>query len=277
MTTLLCIGDIAIDLYVATGRRHVGGISFNVAWNAWEHGMDARVYSAVGSDDEGRSILRSLERSRFPSDGIVTRNGVTAQQRIVLGDDGERVFDGYQAGVLSTLSCDDLSGIPLNSFGALHVPLSDGLEALFDFVAHDVQGVTKIADISPDGPQGDDLLGAVERYADRFDLLFIGGRKEDLGYVREVSGLHPERVFVVTLGRHGVVAFHGDSAYEQRAMSVARVVDITGCGDGFQGAFIARWLMNRDDIADALCGGVTQGAKVAALQGATSCVIEDPL
>lgn len=275
MRSLACIGDVAVDFYVTIPRRHLGGISFNVAWNAREHGVDARVYSVVGTDTDGDAVLETFARRGLSNDGIVVREGITAQQRILITSDGERVFDGYRTGVLSSFCLDDLRTLDPRKIDALHIPLSDGLEALFDGVATAVHGVSKIADLSIDGPNPGGLQAAVTRYAECFDLLFIGGRSEHLSPIRELSLTHPEKVFVLTLGSKGVVSFRGGEALEQGAIPVDQVVDTTGCGDGFQGAFIARWLANRNDIRGALEAGVAQGAKVASFLGATQCVIEN--
>ena len=275
MRSLACIGDVAVDFYVTIPRRHLGGISFNVAWNAREHGVDARVYSVVGTDTDGEAVLETFARRGLSSEGLVVREGVTAQQRILIKSDGERVFDGYRTGVLSSFSPDDLRKLDPRRIDALHIPLSDGLEALFDGVATTVRGVPKIADLSIDGPNPGGLQVTVTRYAEYFDLLFIGGRSEHLSPIRELSLTHPEKVFVLTLGSKGVVSFRGGEALEEEAISVERVVDTTGCGEGFQGAFIARWLANRNDIRGALEAGVAQGAKVASFLGATQCAIEE--
>ena len=271
MFSLACIGDVAVDNYVTIARRYVGGISFNVAWNARAYGVDARVCSAVGTDPDGVAVLETLAQRGVPCDQIRVRDGRTAEQRILIKPDGERVFDGYRTGVLSSLSVQDLAEWNLYQFDALHIPLSDGLEALFDSIAHDVRGVIKIADLSVDGPNQGGLHAAVQRYAECFDLIFVGGRREDLLYVHEISRIHPQTLFVLTLGSKGVVAFHGGEPYEQGALPVDQVVDTTGCGDGFQGACIARWLAQRGDIRGAIEAGIAQGAKVASFLGATKC------
>ena len=274
MTSVLCIGDIAVDFYVTLSRMHVGGISFNVAWNIRECGADAHVCSAIGTDEDGTAVLRALLERNVPRDAIFVRDGRTAQQRILINSEGERIFDGYRAGVLSTLSPADLDAVDISRFHALYIPLSDGLESLFEAVARDVQGITKVADLSADGPNPGGLRAAVSRYAESFDLLFIGGQDEDRSHVAEIARRYPDKVLVLTLGSKGAVALHGEATFEQAAMTVEHVVDTTGCGDGFQGAFIAHWLSNRDDIPAALRAGVTQGAKVASFLGATQCVIE---
>ncbi|MEY4669708.1 MAG: hypothetical protein RL518_2407 [Pseudomonadota bacterium] len=274
MISLACIGDIAVDLYVTIPKSYVGGISFNVAWNAREHGVDARVYSAIGTDNEGMAVRETLARTGFPTDSLLVREGATARQRIVITPEGERVFDGYRAGVLSTLSVRDLSGCGLDRCTAVHIPLSDGLEELFDSVAFDLHGVTKIADLSIDGPNQGGLEASAQRYARCFDLLFVGGRPEHRVVIEDLSRTYPDRVFVLTLGRDGVVAFQGGASFVEDARPVEQVVDTTGCGDGFQGAFIARWLADRSDIRSALVAGVMQGAKVASFLGATQCVID---
>ena len=276
MTCVACIGDVSIDMYVTHARRYVGGISFNIAWNLRECGAEAKVFSAIGNDDDGAAVMRTFASRDISALGVLVREGLTAQQRIIVTPSGERIFDGYRIGVLQSLCLGDFSTIRLNKFDALHIPLSDGLEALFDACAREVHGVLKIADLSVDGPNVGGLRGSVERYAEYFDLLFVGGGIHDASYIQELARSRPQHAFVLTLGREGAICFQGHSAYRQEALAVNSVVDTTGCGDGFQAAFIARWLADRDDIPSALHAGAAQGARVASYLGATPCVIAEP-
>jgi fructoselysine 6-kinase len=216
-----------------------------------------------------------LTRRDFSTSGICIREGLTAEQRIVISPQGERIFDGYRAGVLSTLSLKDLARVDLSRFEALHVPLSDGLEDLFNAAAHQVTNITKIADLSVDGPNGGMLIASVRQYLPYFDLLCIGGRREDTQGIAELANSFPEKTLILTLGKDGAMCFHDGVSYEQQAIPVSHVVDTTGCGDGFQAAFIAHWLINKNDIQSALRAGAAQGAKVAAIFGATDCMIAE--
>jgi len=275
MKSVACIGDIGLDVYVDVPLTKIGGISFNVAWTLRQHEVDAHVFSLIGNDREGRALVQTLEHRHIPTQGLVRRDGSTAMQRIVINAEGERVFDGYRAGVLSDFACSDLPRSRLAHFDALHVPLSDGLENLFESVALEIDGITKIGDFSIDGPNPGGLLASVERYARYFDLLCVGGRSEDARNIASLARVHREKVFVVTLGSKGVVSFRGDDVYEQGARPVSTVVDTTGCGDGFQGAFIAQWLADRGDIPKALHAGVMRGAQVASFLGANECGFDE--
>ncbi len=237
--------------------------------------MSSHMVSAVGDDEDGATVLRALSTRDISVEDIVVRKGATARQRIIVNPNGERVFDGYRTGVLATLGSRDIPFSSLSHFDALHVPLSDGLEALFDAVAQQVTGIIKIADLSMDGPNGQGLQASVERYLPYFDLVCIGGKYDDLGWVKERAASFPHKTVVLTLGSRGAVCLRGREIYEQEAVPVSKVVDTTGCGDGFQAAFIARWLADRDDIRGALSAGVAQGGKVASIFGATECIIED--
>lgn len=274
MTSVACIGDIALDFYVELSRKQVGGISFNVAWNLRQLGVDAHVFSLIGNDTDGVALLKAISQRGFSTDAVMIRDGLTAEQRITVNCHGERIFDGYRTGVLSSLCLSDLPLTRLAHFDALHIPLSDGLESLFDSVARQAIGVTKIADLSIDGPNPEGLRSSVERYAPFFDLLFIGGKSELIPFVANLAGAYPDKVLILTLGSKGAIGFRGRAVYEEAAIPLTQIVDTTGCGDGFQAAFIARWLDDTDDIPRALKAGVEQGAKIASHLGATDCVVE---
>jgi sugar/nucleoside kinase (ribokinase family) len=274
MAKVACIGDIAIDDYVNLNVRFVGGISFNVAWNLSRLGVGAEVFSAVGYDRGGAEVLTAVAHTGLSTRTISRFPGVTARQRIIVSDGGERKFDGYTPGVLSQLSDHIVvDQLPLERFDAVHVPLSDGMELLFQSVAHKSSPCKKIADFSVDATVNGGLETSLTNFCPYFDLVFIGGSSEDEILVRRLAQEYPSRIFVLTLGRLGSRGFKGPEEYFQEAVPVERVADSTGCGDAFQAGFITHWLSDLLDVKSALHAGAIYAAKVAGRIGATECIL----
>jgi ribokinase len=79
------------------------------------------------------------------------------------------------------------------------------------------------------------------------------------------------RAVVVTLGARGAMLFQHHRAPHTAAPPPVAVVDTTGAGDAFTGAFAARWVADADAAA-ALAWGVAAGALACTAKGAAvSC------
>jgi len=74
---------------------------------------------------------------------------------------------------------------------------------------------------------------------------------------------------VVTLGAQGAVLFEHHRPPLKAAPPKVNVVDTTGAGDAFTGAFAARWATS-GDTASALAWGVTAGALACTSKGAAA-------
>ena len=83
--------------------------------------------------------------------------------------------------------------------------------------------------------------------------------------VRELAGL-TRRGAIITLGEHGAVGCADGEVVEAPAPAVD-VVDTTGAGDAFCGAFAA-WLASGSAFADAVRAGVQSGALAVTRAGA---------
>jgi ribokinase len=86
-----------------------------------------------------------------------------------------------------------------------------------------------------------------------------------LGIARRLRELGPTSV-VITLGGDGAVAAIGDDLVRVPAPPV-KVVDTTGAGDAFCGAFAARLAGGRDAVS-ALKAGIAAGSLAVTVEGA---------
>ena len=73
-------------------------------------------------------------------------------------------------------------------------------------------------------------------------------------------------IFLLTFGEHGSVAYHRGRVFEQPAITVDQVIDTTGCGDCYQGHFVAEYLRS-SDIAQAMQKASIEAAKVTGYVG----------
>lgn len=268
---LACIGDVGIDDYANLGSRRLGGIALNVAASARAGGLAVSLVSALGDDLAGAAALRAIEPLDLDRSRLRRLLGRTARQAIHLEPSGERRFTGYDAGVLTDWRLDAADLAFLAAHDAVFAPLADGLEAIFDQIANLRGPAVKAADFSVDSTlaDGSSLEESLRRYASAFDVATIGGRREHLRLVEALARKQPETLFVLTLGAEGALAFRRGERFSQPAVPVAQVVDTTGCGDAFQGAFLAAYLQNRC-IPDALLAGAQRAAVVIGHAGSTT-------
>jgi fructoselysine 6-kinase len=273
---LACVGDIGTDNYTNLGLRKPGGIAFNVAFNALACGLDASIASAIGTDSEGDALSTLLADLGLDTSAVRRLGGRTARQDIDVERDGERRFVGYDKGVLTDwhLGDEDLSSIAAHD--AVFVPLTDGMEGVFAAVAQITGPAIKAADFSidyefADFERADNVLA---RNCAAFDVNFLGGCHELVSMVERLAERHPARIFVLTLGAEGAIAFHQGKRYAEPAPSIRRVVDTTGCGDAFQAAFLATFAAT-GDVPASLGAGAARAAVAITHLGSTTLTLRD--
>ncbi len=273
MSKVACIGDFSIDYYVNQERYFLGGISLNVASNLSSLEISTDLYSTLGNDLLGDQCLKLLASTPF-AHSMTRLSGQTTIQRIILTASGERQFDGYTVGVLADFA-KNIKNLPLvfEQYDLIHVPLSDGIENIFEHIAKLEYSGKKAADFSIDANLSEDLISILKRYSNYFDLIFIGGDLALKPVIQSLALQYPEKTFVLTQGKDGADSFYHGVCLHQPAISVPAVVDTTGCGDAFQSGFIASWLKSPQDHGRALALGAKQAASIIGRIGATNLEI----
>ena len=61
-------------------------------------------------------------------------------------------------------------------------------------------------------------------------------------------------LFVLTLGVDGSIAYKSGKEFTYEAVKVEKVIDTTGCGDSYQGAFITDYIINGDILSSMKAG-----------------------
>lgn len=266
---IVSVGDIGIDYYENIQIKKPGGIAFNFAVNAVKNNIDCSLVSAIGEDWDGEKIKKLLQTLHFDISHLHQMKGKTAQQKINLKENGERVFVGYNPGVLSKWYLNKANINFILEHQIVYVPLSDGLEDIFDKIAN-LQGITKVVDLSQDYEFADfeSKNNLITKYCINFDIIFIGGNENLIVQVKMLSTKYPKKLFILTLGNKGSFAFQNGKSYFQKAYKVNKVIDTTGCGDAFQAAFTVSYFAN-NNIKNALEFGSKQAASIASHVGST--------
>ena len=271
---IAAVGDVVLDQYLpaAEAEGRLGGISVNFARCARLAGAHVELYGAIGTDDRARRLAGELALAGLDAH-VRSIPGPSALQKIRLAPDGERIFCGFDPGILAgyRLSAAELG--ELSSFDVVALTCSAELGQVFDQVVQADLGARalKVADFSQESPGGDPDRPEtwVRPHLDRLAVAFVGGRPDFLEPLRLLSE-STDTVLVLTVGAAGAHALHRGRALHQP--SVARtIVDTTGCGDAFQGAFTATYF-GGGSLEQALAAGADCAAVVAGRIGAAPTV-----
>jgi sugar/nucleoside kinase (ribokinase family) len=261
--TFLVVGDVGLDEYLDEPAPRPGGCALNVACALASEGARAALAGPIGPD--GASLVEEAGRRGVDASLVTTSQGSTPRQRIHLRADGEREFRGYAAGVLRDWRPDAALTAAVRAASLVYVPAFDVTETL----ARDLLGQART--VAVDLMNLRDLTdGFIALACARATVVFAG-----LDAARDAMRIEALRdaraLVVVTLGAAGARAFADGKTFAVDAAPVpgGRVVDTTGCGDAFAGAFLAARERGAS-IVDALEAGSKRGASTAAHRGALS-------
>jgi fructoselysine 6-kinase len=226
-----CVGDNCIDIYQNTNSWYCGGNPVNVGIYVIRSGDSASYIGAVGTDEYGQFMLDSLKTHHMDISHVKVLPGETAQTQINLVK-GERVFCGYREGVLADfkLNNEDIDFIATHDimvtgrWGKIQDQLSEikarGIPIAFDFA-------TKL---------GDEIY---EKAVTQVDYAFFSGEEDGIDVRNRLRSICASgaKIAVCTLGRHGSLAFDGNT-FTEFGIIACKVKDTMGAGDSYIAGFL---------------------------------------
>ena len=252
MKRIICIGHAALDRIYRVEAfpkapskvraiEHVesgGGMAANAAATIAKLGGKAELWSRVGDDDAGVKIRGGLKSAGVDVRSVQSfEEGRTSTSAIIVDDAGERLIVGARDINMPA----GTSWLPLERISGAAAVLGDvrwleGLRAAFDRARK--EGIPTILDAD---------LGAREALADVLPLtdyaIFSAPALEDFApqpdvdaRLRRVLELGPRHAGV-TLGPAGYRWIDADGSAGEQSGFAVDVVDTTGAGDAFHGAF----------------------------------------
>jgi len=268
MKKILALTCCCVDVFPERGNIIAGGNALNVAANCSKTGKaDAFLMGNIGTDLYSEKIKEMADKYRINRDRLYEIDGESASNKVYLTADGDRYFkdDSWTSGVYQDykISIHDETFMRsfMRSFGAVATTFND------PNFAHilEIRGTSDFllsVDFLDHTPKDEwsDYLCAI-------DLFFISGKSESLPLLKKWSAKYPETVFVATLGENGSIAYKNGDEYTCEAVKVEKVVDTTGCGDSYQGAFIVDYMIN-EDVLSAMKAGSEAAAVTLSFVGA---------
>ena len=218
-------------------------------------GLEPTYIGAVGNDDNGELIRDELTNRSVDVSHLAIRDSSNAFAVILLHDaHGERVVLWDRTSVLD-LEPEEIDPDVIRGARLLHVDdVDEGAAILAASIAREA-GIPVTSDIERIGARTGELLAAVsipifaehvlEELTGEKDfergLRKIQAQKASTAADRKGPRRISEDMTCVTLGSRGAMLLAGDRIYRVTGIPVD-VVDSTGAGDVFRGAFIAALL-----------------------------------
>ncbi len=226
-----------------------GGPAATATVAAARLGLRTGFLGGVGDDERGSAILAAFAHEGVDIAGMVRRTGAESPAAFCWTDssNGHRSIVWTRGSVLP-LTPEEVAPARIESARLLHLDGHQTAAALRAAQIARAAGVTVALDAGTIVPEIDRLLAlcdiiiASEKFMERHI-----GTEDPEDAVRKLfqAGCAGCKFSAVTLGSRGSVGFDGQRLYRQPAFSVP-VVDTTGAGDVFHGAFACGFLRGGD-------------------------------
>jgi len=260
---ILALSCCCVDFFPEKNIINVGGNALNVAVSCVKTGKaDVSLMGNIGKDKYAEEIIKTVDKYKINRQKLYMVDGATAHNKIYLTDEGEKYekSDSWTNGVYADFRLTDENVAYMKTFDAVASTLNDpNFKHTLD-VRRNAHFLLSM-DFLDHAPKDE-----WENYFPAIDLFFISGKNEYSPLLKKWSEKY-NTVFVSTLGAHGSIVYKNGIEYSCEAVKVEKVVDTTGCGDSYQGAFIVDYLIN-GDILSAMKAGSQSAAVTLSHVGA---------
>lgn len=253
---ILALSCTCVDIYPEKQKENAGGNALNLAANcAKADNTDVYIMGNVGNDRYGKIIMEIAKKHHVNYEHLHIIEGKSATHIINISRDGERYFteSSWDGGVYENYRVDIEDAVFMQSMDAVATTIYDpDFNGILDMRRK--SNFLLAVDF-----HDEKLNNAWERYFDVIDLFFWSAEKSQLYILCEWSKKF-DTTFIATLGKDGSVAYKNGIEFVREAEKVQQIVDTTGCGDSYQGAFIAEYVTNFD-----IGRAMKKGSEAAAL------------
>lgn len=247
-----------------TGRRTLyGGQVATTLATCASLGLRAAYIGAFGNDPDGAALRRALEQ-RGVDTGFCVERPVRTRSAVILVDEhtGDRTVLWERDRDLD-LRAEEIPADVIASARALHVDDTDRAATIVASRIARRAGIPVTSDFDQINAAASDLLAAVSVpiLAESMPAALTG--ETDLERALRALWRPEYQMICVTQGARGAMMLAGDRVYRSPAFAVT-VVDSTGAGDVFRGAFIAAML--RGDSPSQILRFANAAAAVACMR-----------
>ncbi len=257
---MIAVGDNVVDCYLEEQQFYPGGNAINVAVNAKRRGMEAVSYIGIfGNDNKANHIKNCLEQEKIDFSRSRNVYAPSAQPRVTLDKDGDRIFvpgpkNSSQHLFKLKLTIEDLYFI--SNFHVCHTSCYSSLE-------DELPKIAENCDISFDFSEYNDI-SYIKKVAPYIKYAFFSGSRfsdEEINSLQTLCHECGTEIVGITLGSNGACFSNKNQQYHQ-AIKEVNVIDTMGAGDSFIAGFLTSYLQ-KQNIEEAL--------KFAAESAAITC------
>jgi len=281
---IVVVGSINMDLVVRTAAMPApgqtvlghnfstipGGKGANQAVAAARCNAEVHMIGRIGHDDFGQRLILGLHACGVNTDAILVSEAVSTGIAMIMVDDNGENTICVASGANRLLHPEDIDNQVERIAAAdavllqLEIPLETAAYTLQ--VAHHHR-IPVILNPAPAPDKIDPLFFEADIIvANQTETARLSGEPAHDVHTAKMAGsallAHGAQVVIVTLGRRGALALTARQMFHIPAFN-AKVVDTTGAGDAFCGAFAAAFIRENRDIYRA--------TRFAAAAGALAC------
>lgn len=217
--------------------QHGGGRSGTAAAACAALGGTTAIFGRIGDDTFGEYISEEFERQGVDTCGLQIVAGETSQFAFCVAHEptGKRTIF-YKHGSFDRMGADDVDLGLLTDCRCLLVDTHHPGAAIAGAKAAREQGIPVVMDAERPQEGLMELIGVTDHVIIPFHLAeTLGEGEADVG-VQRIMQTQPESL-VLTRGEEGAGVYTADGYFHQPAYEVPTVIDTTGAGDVFHGAF----------------------------------------
>ena len=241
---LMCVGEVLVDMFGE--QKRPGGAPLNVAIISSFLGVDSGIISAVGEDEKGTLLKKTIQETGITDMVTVNETRPTGYAKVETNKDNEPHFtlgnnvayDYLNIGETASTSAERASILYVGTLGQrsehsrkhIHdmIVSSDGM------IFHDINLREGVGDWSVIFCQTLPYVnvlkvseGELHRLAEYFSVS-----EDDVAELLFNESERLDKVFV-TRGRNGAEVFTRNGVHQTANSPVLEVNDTTGCGDAF--------------------------------------------
>ena len=254
-----------------------GGKGSNQAVQAARCGAPTTMIAAIGADSAGDAALALWAERGVAADGVVRLDDVASGMGAILIDaSGENIIV-VDSGANAHLSPTHVEAAAAHIRGAALVIAQ--LETPLDATrrAFEIARATGAATLLNAAPAPDAIDAGLLALTDILVVNEGEGRAlsghDNPAAIGEALLGKVGRAVVITLGGAGALVFEHSRPPIKGAAPAVAVIDTTGAGDAFIGAFAARWV-ETGDMREALAWGLAGGSLACMALGATASLAD---
>jgi sugar/nucleoside kinase (ribokinase family) len=279
MVDLAVVGHFSLDSLKLPSNQvastELGGAVAYVSLVARRLGASVSVISKVGGDFP-ESYLSRLAKEGIDISGVVkTKEEKTTRFELIYNSD----FSSRDLKLRSRASSITITDLPLSlRSNSVHIaPIAaeidfevvEQLREHSEILSIDPQGITRRFDghgnVTLEAKMDPRLLGLTNIFKSSSDeIVALTGEYDLKVAMNAVNNLGPE-IVIVTLGSKGSLLLFDDVVYDIPVYRSAKVVDPTGAGDGFIGAFMIEYLREKDCLWSACVGSAAASLVVESM------------